>query len=305
VRFGEKDTKESLLDLARRMLEVFHAKREPGAEVVAVEQPFDVPLIDLDTGEILDRALIGTLDLVERDAEGRIVVVDLKTAARKYDNLQVDASLQLSVYSYATSMNGLGDQEDLRLRFDVLTKTKQPELHRTGRSGTARRASGCSGWWARCCARSRLACSIPTRGGNARTASSAASAGRGGRRAAMWKEVNAMLHVIPRSGSRKVNGYVNAVLALEAVRKKRETCYERFVRPLDRRRDQSGGRGRNAAPDAERRAARRGAAVTMIAQAMAAVRRSCGPKPPTRSWPASLEFVIASLGQDTRSARMP
>ncbi|MBI3457213.1 MAG: hypothetical protein HY002_15665 [Candidatus Rokubacteria bacterium] len=27
-------------------------------------------------------------------------------------------------------MNGLGDQEDLRLRFDVLTQTKQPELHR-------------------------------------------------------------------------------------------------------------------------------------------------------------------------------
>jgi hypothetical protein len=27
-------------------------------------------------------------------------------------------------------MNGLGDQEDLQLRFDVLTKTKQPELHR-------------------------------------------------------------------------------------------------------------------------------------------------------------------------------
>ncbi|MFQ5828993.1 MAG: hypothetical protein ACE5JD_07545 [Candidatus Methylomirabilia bacterium] len=27
-------------------------------------------------------------------------------------------------------MNGLVDQEDLRLSFDVLTKTKQPELHR-------------------------------------------------------------------------------------------------------------------------------------------------------------------------------
>jgi hypothetical protein len=25
-------------------------------------------------------------------------------------------------------MDGLGDQEDLRLRFDVLTKTKHPEL---------------------------------------------------------------------------------------------------------------------------------------------------------------------------------
>ena len=32
--------------------------------------------------------------------------------------------------SCATAMNGLADQEDLRLRFDMLTKTKQPELHR-------------------------------------------------------------------------------------------------------------------------------------------------------------------------------
>ena len=130
IRFGEKDTKASLLELACRMLEVLRKNQEPGTEIVAVEQPLDVPLIDLDTGEVLDRALVGTLDLIERDADGRIVVVDLKTSARKYTDLQIDASLQLSVYSYATAMNGLADQEDLRLRFDVLTKTKQPELHR-------------------------------------------------------------------------------------------------------------------------------------------------------------------------------
>jgi hypothetical protein len=28
------------------MLEVFHANQEPGTQVVGVEQPFDVPLID-------------------------------------------------------------------------------------------------------------------------------------------------------------------------------------------------------------------------------------------------------------------
>jgi hypothetical protein len=38
----------------------------------------------------------------------------------------VEASLQLSFYSYATAMNGLADEADLRLRFDVLTKTRQP-----------------------------------------------------------------------------------------------------------------------------------------------------------------------------------
>jgi hypothetical protein len=46
-----------------------------------------------------------------------------------------------------------------------------------------------------------------------------------------------MTRTIPRSKSRKVNGYVKAVLALEAVRKKREERYDRFLRPLDRKRD--------------------------------------------------------------------
>src|SRR5712691_6999257 len=94
-RFGEKDTKESLLDLAGRMLAVLHRNQEPGTEIVGVEQPFDVPLIDLDTGEVLDRALVGTLDLIERDSEGHFAVVDLKTSARKYTDPQVEASLQL------------------------------------------------------------------------------------------------------------------------------------------------------------------------------------------------------------------
>jgi hypothetical protein len=46
-----------------------------------------------------------------------------------------------------------------------------------------------------------------------------------------------MTQTIPRSKSRKVNGYVKAVLALEAVRRKREERYDRFVRSLDRKRD--------------------------------------------------------------------
>jgi hypothetical protein len=46
-----------------------------------------------------------------------------------------------------------------------------------------------------------------------------------------------MTQTIPRSKSRKVNGYVTAVLALEAVRRKREERYDRYVRPVDRRRD--------------------------------------------------------------------
>ncbi len=40
-----------------------------------------------------------------------------------------------------------------------------------------------------------------------------------------------------KSKSRKVAGYVNAVLALEAIEKKRAERYDRYVRPLDAKRD--------------------------------------------------------------------
>jgi hypothetical protein len=49
------------------------------------------PLIDLETGELLDRYLVTTLDRLEKDADDRVVVVDLKTAARKSGDLQAHA----------------------------------------------------------------------------------------------------------------------------------------------------------------------------------------------------------------------
>ena len=46
-----------------------------------------------------------------------------------------------------------------------------------------------------------------------------------------------MTQMIPKSRSRKVNGYVKAMLALESVKRKRDARYERFVRALDQKRD--------------------------------------------------------------------
>ena len=46
-----------------------------------------------------------------------------------------------------------------------------------------------------------------------------------------------MTPAVSKSRSRKVNSYVKAALALEGVRRKREDRYDRFVRPLDRKRD--------------------------------------------------------------------
>ena len=58
------------------------------------------------------------------------------------------------------------------------------------------------------------------------------------RTAGGWtKEVIVMTQVIPKSRSRKVNGYVKAMLALEAVRLKRDTRYDRYVRAFDQKHD--------------------------------------------------------------------
>jgi putative RecB family exonuclease len=127
LRFGEQETAESLRDLGMRMLEVLWRDYDPDTDVLAVEEPFRVPLLDLDTGELLERDLVGSWDVLESDGR-QLVIVDLKTAARKYTDVQVETSLQLSIYSYAAGFSRFSDYEDVRLRFDVLTKTKRPEL---------------------------------------------------------------------------------------------------------------------------------------------------------------------------------
>jgi len=81
-------------------------------------------------------------------------------------------------------MNGLADQEDLRRRFDVLTKTKSPELYRYWT--TRDRAANCRlvRLVAEVLAAVEAACSRRASAGSARTA-------RCGARCWAWGEVEA------------------------------------------------------------------------------------------------------------------
>src|SRR5439155_8539342 len=115
------------------------------------------------------------------DAEG-LVVVDLKTSARKYTDLQVETALQLSVYSYAVGLSPFANDGDVRLRFDVLTKTRQPELHRYWTTRDRAANVRLFRLMSEVLAASRPARSIRSSGGSARSVRSGASAGRGGRR---------------------------------------------------------------------------------------------------------------------------
>ena len=132
VKIEEDDT--SPIDTGVRMLTAFHEHVVAAApvKVVAVELPFaGVELHDPDTGEVLDEKLSGVIDLVIADnfepqngvaVTSRNIVVEHKTAARKWTRDQLDHDFQVTAYQVAARQIGLGD--DVGLRFQIVTKTK-------------------------------------------------------------------------------------------------------------------------------------------------------------------------------------
>jgi CRISPR/Cas system-associated exonuclease Cas4 (RecB family) len=112
------------VDAGVRMLTVFHDQvaTNDNVRVVAVELPFDgLELADPDTGEPLQEKLTGVIDLVVSEGDHN-VVVEHKTAARKWTRDQLDQDFQVTAYKLAARQKlGLGD---VGLRYQVVTKTK-------------------------------------------------------------------------------------------------------------------------------------------------------------------------------------
>jgi putative RecB family exonuclease len=143
VTYKEGSNKESLLADARRLVEVFYRDVEP-MEVVSVEQPLSAPLYD-EEGNPTDMKLIGVVDLIARDKEGNLILIDHKTAARAYSKDKIEQDLQMTVYSYlvCASANKLVPSKSETLhRFDVLVKLKKEprlDLYHTTRTAADRK----------------------------------------------------------------------------------------------------------------------------------------------------------------------
>jgi putative RecB family exonuclease len=115
-----------VVDKGVSMLHAFHehAARFPTLNVEAVELAFTVPLHDPDSGDQLEEALTGFIDLVVVE-DGKRVVVEHKTAVRKYGADQLQFDLQVSGYKLAAREAGMGE---VGLRFQIITKTKVPAI---------------------------------------------------------------------------------------------------------------------------------------------------------------------------------
>jgi len=105
------------------------------AAVSSVEQAFDVPLFDPETGETLPRRLRGYFDL--RTENG--AVIELKTAARGWGEIDPSRHLQLASYSFAAEQAG---GRSVAIEAHVLVKTR-----REVRLDRYELKPGQYGWW--------------------------------------------------------------------------------------------------------------------------------------------------------------
>ncbi len=130
IRYSNGETEEKLTKKAEDMLNVWHSAQDADVEVLGVEEPFSV-----DIGKMADYPglgvppLVGFIDHILKQPDGTMALVDLKTAARKPTQLQINQTLQLTAYSLGAAELGF-NPDDLTLRLDYLMKGSNPDLIR-------------------------------------------------------------------------------------------------------------------------------------------------------------------------------
>jgi CRISPR/Cas system-associated exonuclease Cas4 (RecB family) len=117
---------EAIEGLGRRMLQVFHAQamRLTGLRPVLIEAPFAIELHHPESHEVLDERLVGVIDLVA-DVDGRRLIIEHKTSARRYSRDQLEQDLQPTAYLLAARRLDLGVSG---LTYQIITKAATPTI---------------------------------------------------------------------------------------------------------------------------------------------------------------------------------
>ena len=101
------------------LLEAFLAHVPRPNQVLGVEDAFAIPISDSE-----ERLLVGAIDAVVVDEDGRTVIVENKTAKRRWSKHDLAYDFQPTIYQVAAREMGLADHPTIR--FDFLLKLKKP-----------------------------------------------------------------------------------------------------------------------------------------------------------------------------------
>lgn len=122
IKYAEGNNADILLLQGQELLTAYYNKSSwRDFECIGIEEPFSFIV----KGCAIP--LIGSIDLMEKDSSGTIIINDFKTSAKAYSNAEVDKNFQLTLYQMAARATGYEDA-DILLRFDCLIKTKQPKF---------------------------------------------------------------------------------------------------------------------------------------------------------------------------------
>jgi len=125
----EVPNKDSVINMGKGLLKVFYESVDlTGKEIVGVELPLSARLYTPE-GEATELMLIGILDLLLRDQNGELLIVDHKTAVQPKSQSTVDEDMQFTAYSYLLAANRyVFPTASVNCRMDVLRKLKTPKM---------------------------------------------------------------------------------------------------------------------------------------------------------------------------------
>lgn len=122
IQFGASESVESLEQLARRMLAKFLASDvvQPEGRIIGIEEEL--------RGELVPGVpdLLGRVDLL-LETDEHVIIQDFKTARSAWSPDQAEESAE-QLLLYGDLVRRLVPGKALRLRFAVITKTKDPKL---------------------------------------------------------------------------------------------------------------------------------------------------------------------------------
>ena len=129
IKWSKKITEDNLRELGRALVEAWHAQALPifmeAESIIAVELAFSVPIFNSD-GEVLRMPIDGYIDCVYRTTDGKVVVVDHKTASQKFGDAAIETEIQPTIYAHAVRFLGIDD--DPVFHYHVMSKAKKPKL---------------------------------------------------------------------------------------------------------------------------------------------------------------------------------
>jgi len=121
IRYKDGESEIKLLIMAKEMLGQY--VDQPFKEIMGMDIPFTIPLVNPVTGETLGINLEGFIDLIEKDE----TIVEFKTSAQSMDQKDADEHLQLTAYSYAYEI--LQQRPPKNLKIVNFVKTKKPKIN--------------------------------------------------------------------------------------------------------------------------------------------------------------------------------